>query len=52
MRIFVLLPLLIVLGMSFSVAQDVKSKSCAFEGINGNSLSSLMNPHRLLAGFH
>ena len=40
MKIFVLLPLLIVLGMSFSVAQDAKSELRTWTAVNGKEVEA------------
>ena len=40
MRIFVLLPLLIVLGMSFSVAQDAKPELRTWTAVNGKEVEA------------
>ena len=40
MRIFVLLPLLIVLGMSFSAAQDAKSELRTWTAVNGKEVEA------------
>ena len=40
MRIFVLLPLLIVLGMSFSAAQDAKPELRTWTAVNGKKVEA------------
>ena len=45
MRIFVLLPLLIVLGMSFSVAQDAKPELRTWTAVNGKEVEAEFVSH-------